>query len=663
MKIRFFVMALSAIAASSCQGLAPQGDASATGSIATGDGRGPVMAALPAAASLTSIPSGEGLYKERCAVCHDASDATKAPDLAALRRMPTDHVRFTLTDGVMAQQAEGLTAPELQSLVAYVAAPPAPAASRAGSTWIDALRCSADSRAVDMSGPRTLTSYGVEPSSHRQMSAERSGLTTGQMADLEVAWALPFPEATNLRSQGVIVGETLFYAAPQAGTVLALDVDTGCVKWDFKAPNPLRTSLTFGEIRADGTEALIFGDARGVVRALAPDTGALIWAVDPRHDRSAPLTGAPTLYDRKVIVPVSAADVGRAADPNYQCCTSHGAVVMLDASDGSVLWTRPTTDDARPLGRNNGRGVELLGPSGAPVWSTPSIDVERQLVYATTGQNTSPPATATSDAVLALDMHTGEVRWSFQGLARDIWNLACTAAPPSGPNCMFEEGESVLKDYDFGASVIVARTSEGRGILLAGQKSGDLWALDPDNKGALLWNRRFGEGTALGGIHWGIASDGRRVFVPINDPSYPGRPGESGLYAVDIDTGDILWSWAAAADCGAGRGEQVLNCETKYGLSAAPMVVDQSILTGSLDGKLRIFDAATGAVIFEYDTIRTFDGLGGLTGRGGAIDSHSIFAGAGMVFVGSGYGSFNQQPGNVLIAFRPKAAARSAIAQ
>lgn len=640
------------------------------------------VAAPPVAAVLTEIPAGDALYGERCAACHDAGDATKAPSLSSLRAMPASHVRFVLTDGAMAPMAEGLTSEEIEAVVSYVSAPapqanpraalvaaasgPAPQAATGPSTaaapvasaaWIDAIRCAAGERSVDLSGRQALTSYAVDPGSQRRLTAERSGLTNAQLADLEVAWVLPIPEATTLRAQGVIVGDTLFYAAPQASTVLALDAATGCVKWDYPSPSPLRTSLTFGEIRSDGAQALIFGDARGTLRALDPATGVQIWATDPRHDRTAPLTGAPILHEGKVIVPVSASDVGRAADPNYQCCTSHGAVVMVDASDGSKVWTHHTTDNAAPIGRNNGRGVEWLGPSGAPVWSTPTVDVERGLIYATTGQNTSPPATGTSDAVLALDMKTGELRWSFQGLSRDIWNLACGGGGRNGPNCAFTPEESVQKDYDFGASVIVARTSQGKGILLAGQKSGHLWALDPDDKGAVLWSHAFGEGTALGGIHWGIASDGRRVFAPVNDPAYPGRPGDSGMNAVDIDTGEIVWRWKAAADCDEGRAALVVHCDTKFGLSAAPLVVDQAVLAGSLDGKLWIFDAASGEVIFTYDTIRTYEGLGGLTGRGGAIDSHSVFAGAGMVFVGSGYGSFNQQPGNVLIALRPKTVA------
>jgi polyvinyl alcohol dehydrogenase (cytochrome) len=305
--------------------------------------------------------------------------------------------------------------------------------------------------------------------------------------------------------------------------------------------------------------------------------------------------------------------------------------------------------------------VEMLGPSGAPIWSTPAIDERRGLLYAGTGENTSPPATKTSDAIVAVDLLNGEGRWVRQTLANDIWNMACPpSAKTAGPNCFFQEGYgSVLLDYDFGAGPILAKRANGKDVVLAGQKSGHVWALDPDNGGKVLWSERFGQGTALGGIHWGMAIDGKRVFAPINDPteSPASRPG---LNALDISTGKVLWRWAPEPDCANGRDKRVPTCGYKIGLSAAPMVVDRAVITGSLDGKVRIFEAATGKLLFTYDTARPFETLSGVAGNGGSIDSHSVFAGAGMVFVGSGYGAFSQTPGNVLIAFRPGAKASPA---
>jgi polyvinyl alcohol dehydrogenase (cytochrome) len=424
------------------------------------------------------------------------------------------------------------------------------------------------------------------------------------------------------------------------------------VKWNYESADALKTSLAYGPIGPSKRNAVIFGDGRGFISAIDAATGKLIWRADPRHDQQVPLTGAPILYRDKIIVPISAMDVAKAQNPKYECCVSHGAVSALDAATGKKLWTAHTMEDAKPLGRKNSVGVDMFGPSGAPIWSTPTIDAKRGLVYATTGENTSGPATPTSDAVMAIDLETGKTKWVFQALANDIWNMACGAT--KGPNCPFTEAESVLRDYDFGAGAILAKRSNGKDVILAGQKSGHVWALDPDNGGKVLWSQRFGEGTALGGIHWGIATDGKRVFAPINDPGGMGRKSEPGLNAVDIDTGKVLWRWAATPDCENGRAARVAACTTRYGLSAAPIVVDRAVIAGSLDGKLRVFDTETGKVLATYDTATTYQSRNGVPARGGALDSHSVFAGDGMVFAGSGYGAFGQQAGNVLVAYRPK---------
>lgn len=610
---------------------------------------GQVMAQAPVATE----PAGQQIYQVRCAACHDNPALTRAPALDTVKAMSADQIRLALTHGVMKQQAAGMTPVQLDQLVAWLK--PAPAGGQAAvADWIAPLRCAADKRTVDLRGKPTLTTYGVDHVGSRKMSAAQAGLTTRQLGQLEVAWTMAFPETTSLRSQPVIVGSTMFYSPTQTGTLLAIDTQSGCVKWDYKSTDPLKTSLAYGPLGAKGGNALIFGDSRGNLQTVDAQTGKLIWKIDPRHDKNVWLTGAPVLYRDKIIVPISASDVARAVDPKYACCVSHGAVAAVDAATGKVLWTAHTMEDAKPLGRKNGAGVDMLGPSGAPIWSTPTIDAKRGLVYATTGENTSPPATKTSDAIMAIDLETGKTRWTWQALSRDIWNMSCGRT--KGANCPYTDDESVLRDYDFGSHALLAKTSSGKDILLAGQKSGHIWALDPEKPGTVLWSQQFGPGSALGGVHWGIASDGKRVFVPINDPVRPGGGGDSepGLNAVDIDTGKVLWRWAAKPDCEGGRADRVAQCTSRYGLSAVPMVVDGAVVTGSIDGKLRVFDAANGRVLFEYDTARTYDSRNGVPAKGGAIDSHSVFAGDGMVFVGSGYGAFAQQPGNVLVAFKPK---------
>ncbi|MBK81560.1 MAG: hypothetical protein CMQ43_11700 [Gammaproteobacteria bacterium] len=616
-------------------------------------------AAQPAAqpAELRDPPHpGAALYQQHCASCHDAPGEPRTPDVSALRRMNGESLYLALTEGVMQQQAAALSRRERYELVDYLAAKEADSGE-----WLAGMMCGPGGRTVDLDRPAALTMFGTDLSSSRRLTAAQAGLTSEDLPHLELAWAIGFPDTTTLRSSPVIVGDTLFFAPVQTGRLLAIDVRRPCVKWVYEAGTQLRTSVSYGNLGDGGPPALILADRLGRVHTVDPRTGERIWAVDGRHSELATITGAPVLFRDRIIVPVSSSGVGRGADPRYECCVEHGAVVALDAATGRRLWTYHTMGEAQYNGRVNRLGVRLRGPSGAPIWSTPTVDPGRGLVYVTTGQNTSLPATDTSDGVLALDLDTGELVWSFQALANDVWIIGCRGpGEASTPNCPSPE-DSVLKDFDFGAAAVLVPRPDGNDLLLAGQKSGDVWALDPDD-GSLIWRETLSQGTPLGGIHWGLAVDDRRVFAPVNDPARdrPGYTPRPGMYALDIDTGEVLWSQPAVPDCPDARRERFPLCGERYGLSAAPLVVDRTVVAAGVDGRLYVFDAASGAVVFAFDTLGDFDTVNGVPGRGGSIDSHSVFAGAGMVFAASGYGSFGQPEGNVLLAFRPKAAPAAA---
>jgi len=301
--------------------------------------------------------------------------------------------------------------------------------------------------------------------------------------------------------------------------------------------------------------------------------------------------------------------------------------------------------------RDRGDGRMMWGPSGAPIWSSPAMDSRRGLIYVGSGEATSAPAASTIDSVLALDMRTGKLRWKFQATADDIFLTSCMRRP-QGLNC---PREGRMLDVDFGASPVLAHRTDGTDVLLAGQKSGTLWALDPDS-GKLLWNREFGKGSPLGGIHWGMAADARSVFVPIHKlPDADGNdPNQTpGLHAVDFTTGEVRWSFIATPDCSGDRKARVPTCNANIGLTGAPTVIDGAVFEGSADGFLRAFEASTGRVLWQFDTARPYKGINGVEGHGGAIDNASIVAANGYVFVNSGYAIIGgQRAGNVFLAFR-----------
>jgi polyvinyl alcohol dehydrogenase (cytochrome) len=511
--------------------------------------------------------------------------------------------------------------------------------------WVASTMCAQDNRAVDLSQPPSFTYTEADGNNARHLSAAQAGLNTADMPNLELAWAVAFPETSSLRAAPVIIGSTIFYSATDSGRVFALDTNSGCAKWVYNAQTRLRSSMAYGVV--DGLSTLVFSDGRGMIHSINAENGEAIWVASGQaSNNQGMLTGTPVIYEDVIIVPVSGSGVITGGNPKFECCENHGAVTALNVRTGEKLWEYHTMPAAQYTGAVSSTGVKQRGPSGAPIWTTPTIDSERGQIYVTTGENTSHPTTGTSDSIIALDLETGEEKWVFQALENDMWNFGCSA---DGPNCIVLADTNSV-DFDFGGPAILVENGDKQ-LLIAGQKSGDIWALDPDS-GALVWNQRVGEGTALGGNHWGIATDSERAFMTINDPGNRSENSVPGIYTYFVGTGEPSWSYKVEPDCDA-RSERLRRCESLYGFSATPLSVDGAVITGGLDGRVFIFNSDTGEQLFKFDTVTDFETVNGVEGYGGSIDSHSISAGSGMVFVGSGYGSFSQVAGNVLLAFKP----------
>jgi polyvinyl alcohol dehydrogenase (cytochrome) len=378
-------------------------------------------------------------------------------------------------------------------------------------------------------------------------------------------------------------------------------------------------------------------------------TAKVLWTSTVKVTSVSNVTAMPVLFEDKVFVPISSGELNMGAAPEYECCTSHGAVVALNANNGERLWVYHTMEDAKPTTISR-VGTQQYGPSGAPIWTAAAIDEKRRLIYVGTGENTSAPATDTSDAILAIRIDDGALAWKFQATPNDIFLTGCMNIP-DGPNC--PPADSINKDWDFGAGIMLGNKSDGTELVLAGQKNGVVWALNPDN-GELVWNTKVGPGGAMGGIHWGMAFDGSdKLFVGNNQSSGPTADGvEPGLHALDTDTGEILWSHLPQPDCSGERRNNLRTCDSNWGMSAATLLVDGAVIQGSNDGFIRVFDAQRGEPLFTFDTARPFDTVNGVEGKGGAIDNATVVAANGMLLVQSGYGLMGV-PGNLLLAFKP----------
>jgi polyvinyl alcohol dehydrogenase (cytochrome) len=593
---------------------------------------------------------GKAVYDKVCAACHDHPGTTRAPPFDALKSMRYGTIHFALTEGKMQAQASSLTTAERASVIDYLVG-----RGVVDDRWVTSMMCPPARRAPNLDAAASVASFGFDKHNHRQLTRQQAGLATADFRNLELAWALAFPQTTTMRAQAAVVGSTVFLPASDFGQLYAIDVssDQPCFKWVYRNDIPLRTGAAYGVLPGSGRKVLVFGDIAPLVHMIDANTGVEIWHQSVRLTSLSNGTGTPVIDGDRVYVPLSASEINFGADEKHLCCTTHGAVFALDATTGRVIWAAHTMKDAQPI-RNRGDGQMIWGPSGAPIWNSPSIDEKRGLLYVGTGEATSEPAEPTTDAIVAIERATGAIRWHFQATANDIFLTGCMNKR-DGLNC--PHGGAFL-DADFGASTIFVSRPGGHDIVLAGQKSSTLWALNPDT-GKLLWSRNFGPGSIVGGIHWGIAFDGRRVFAPVS--TFLGRDGQSGpgqvagLHAVDVDTGKDAWSFIPQPDCSGDRRQRVRNCAGGLGLSGAPTVIDAAVLAGSVDGFLRAFDAASGELLFQYDTAREFDTRNGVPGKGGSIDNASIVAAGGYVFVNSGYGLFpSQTPGNVFLAFRAK---------
>jgi len=507
--------------------------------------------------------------------------------------------------------------------------------------------CASDATSTD------FYAAGWDYGTSNERFQSRTSINQGNVDQLAVKWAFRLEGGVSPHSHPLVSGDTV-YIGTQAGQVHALDKETGCIRWTFQDPEmeEARTGIIVGTIASDdddgeGDKATIFfGSTDGRMHALDAATGALIWVNYVGDHSMTMLTGTPTFHDGKIYVPISSTEVVYAMMPWYGCCSFRGNVVSLDAATGEILWRTHVIQEELVETGTHHLFVQTRGPSGAPIWSSPLVDPERGLIYVGTGENYSSPANGTSDSIIAMDMQTGEIRWVQQYLEGDAFNVACGMEDHG--NCPEEDGP----DFDFGAPPILTETIDGTPIMLAGQKSGGVYAMNPDT-GERIWEEYIGRGGLIGGIHWGMAVNKKAglLFVPVSDMLFPFNPAEGepepGLFALDIKTGKRLWQTNIEDAC---KGRDLCN----IGLSAGIVATEDLVFAGGLDARIRAYDPMTGDVLWTFDTLRDYDAVNGGVTSGGTIDTHGPVVAGDMLFVQSGYAHQILHGGNVLVAFQLK---------
>ena len=483
--------------------------------------------------------------------------------------------------------------------------------------------------------------WGIDLANTRFVASENSRINARNVHRLQLKWA--YGLSTQAPRFYPLVTSDTFYIGDGENGVLALDRESGCVRWrNQNTAGGAASSIAAADTGFGPT--LFFAHREKGVFAIHAHSGETLWQSSISSEPLPMYSGSPLVADGVIYVPISSQEIGLSMLPFYGCCTTSGGMAALDAETGKQLWYVPTIEQAAEVTGKHLLFVQKWGPSGAPVWSAPTLDRERGLLFFGTGENYSAPATDTSDAIFALDAATGERRWVNQFTANDTFNMACVTG---GVNCPVEEGP----DLDFGAPPLLAKNSEGRDLLYVGQKSGAVSALDPAT-GERVWSQKFGRGGYLGGIHWGLAADIQRglLYVPVSD--FPAgleltAAPTPGLYALSLDDGSV--QWFAAKDF-----SEQAQAELGFwpGLSAGIVAADGVVVAGDLAGQLEAYDALSGAVLWRYATAQSFTTVNGREAKGGSIDSHGPLLVDDLLLVSSGYSGVGMKSGNAFLVFQ-----------
>ena len=553
--------------------------------------------------------------------------------------MTPEHILEALTTGSMVANATGLSDGQKRNLAQLISGRPLGMAT-SGQASTMKNRCEAKPAFNPAAGPR-WSGWGADTMNSRSQTAEGAGLRGDDVPKLQLKWAFGFPNGTSAYGQPAVAGGRVFVGSDN-GFVYALDAATGCVYWSFEAKSGVRTAISLGPIKtAAGTRyAAYFGDLKANVFAVDAETGALIWTHRVDTHPFARVTGAPTLANGRLYVPVSSLEEGSGSNDNYECCTFRGSVAAYDASTGTQVWQTFVIDPPKPA-RKNKAGTQLYGPSGNAIWSSPTIDVKRNVLYVATGNQYSGEGGPMSDAVVAMALDSGKIAWASQVTPKDVYVVGCNA---QRENCADYDGP----DFDFGNSAILRDLPGGKGIIVIGQKSGVVWALDPDNQGTIVWQRRVGKGSALGGLEWGSAADSSVGYFPVSDLML-GQELAGGLHALRLDTGAPLWeARPPRQDCKDPR-----NCIQAQ--SAAITLIPGAVFSGTTTGIMRAYDPKDGRVIWTYDANQPYPTVNGVEAKGGSFNGPGPVVAGGMMFMNAGYAYLGiGTGGNVLLAFAPQ---------
>ena len=599
---------------------------------------GPAIAFFSMSAYAQASPNGATLFQTHCAMCHvnappAAGNRAPTPDLLAQKTQ--QEILQALESGPMVIYGNRMSEAERHAVAAFLTSKVAtgPDASQA-----NLCKSATPITAESFRSPANWNGWGVDVLNSRYQP--HTTIRADDLSRLKLKWAFGIPNASTAYGQPNVIAGRVFFGSGD-GTIYALDAATGCTIWTYRGDTKVRTAITVAPGH-EGHFLAYFGDGEANLYALDAEKGILVWKVKVDPHPQASITGAPQYYRGRLYVPVAGNEELTGGDPNYPCCSFRGNVTAVDALTGKLIWKgyaiTEEPHEAKP-GTSHGK----FTPAGAAIWDAPTIDARRNVLYVGTGDAYIDPAADGTDAIAAFDLATGERLWVQQKTPNDVFNFGCI--DPRHLNCPPQVGP----DVDFGSSPILVDLGNGHRVLLAGQKTGVMYGLDPDDGGKELWQVRIGRGSGLGGIEWGSATDGANVYAANSDISTltssgtPPPPG--GLAAIDIRTGKLLWKTMPPKPA----------CEGKPGCSAGQLAAVTAIagvvFSGSMDGHLRAYSSKDGKIIWDFDTLPDFTTVNGVPAHGGSMSGSGPVVAGNTLYVASGFALTAGLPGNVVLAF------------
>ena len=589
---------------------------------------------------------GFAVFQQHCVSCHGNPAFERAPSPTALRSMSPERIYTALTTGIMKSIGDTLSEEDRRRVSESLAGQLLGSAA-AGAASKMPNRCARNPPLRNLDGAG-WNGWGNGLENARFQSAAAAGLTADSVPHLQLKWAFGYPGGTSAYGQPTVVAGRVFVGT-DTGYVYSLDAASGCVYWSYRAQAGVRNAMTLGPIKRQGKTryAVFLGDLKANAYALDAHTGREIWKTQVEENFSTRVTAAPALYAGRLYVPISAWEGFQARILDFPCCTAVGSVSALDANTGKRIWkTYSIAERPRPT-RKNSRGVQQWAPAGVPIWNTPTVDKQHHAVYVGTGDASTYPAPATSDAILALDMNTGKILWSQQIYKDDSFIVGCGGEGYTD-NCP----KIVGPDWDIPMSPMLKTLPDGRTLMIFGTKPGDIMALDVAKQGETVWRMNAvsdsamhdalrAKGAANRGPIWGGALDDGFAYFGLS---------AGGVAAVRLGDGQRVWYTPLNS-----------TPEKRVTHSAAATVIPGVVFVGGSDGRLWALSSGDGRSLWSFETARPFDTVNAVAAHGGSISAAGATVAGGMLFVGSGYGVVSETPGNVLLAFEvepPKQASR-----